>query len=298
MNIEKELEKFLKSAKKPLIIVLGPTASGKTSLSLDIAKKVNGEIISADSKQIYTGMDIATDIIQKKDQKGIPHHLLGIAEPEQKFSLANYLKLALEKISEIYKRKRIPMIVGGTGLYISAIVEGYQIEEIPADEKLRQKLEEEAKKKGVESVHNKLKKLDPKVAQKIHPNNLRYVIRAIEKSISKSKNTKKKPNFDVFMVGISWPRQELYKRVNKRVDLQVKRGLVEEVKKLVKKEYSEKNPSMSALGVKEIIPYIKGSQSLEKCLETLKKNTRHYAKRQITWFSRYNGIKWINSKDL
>jgi len=289
---------FIKSAKNPLIVVLGPTASGKTELSLKIAKKVNGEIISTDSRQIYKEMRIATDILPGKNRKGIPHHMIEIVSPDKMLTLAEYKDMALKKIEEIYKREHVPVLVGGTGLYVSAIVEGYAVPKIPPNEKLREKLKKEAEKYGAEYLHNKLKKLDPRAASKIHPNNLRYVIRAIEINLESKKHKidkKRGPKFDVLMVGISRPRPELYERVNQRVDLQLKRGLIPEVKKLLKK-YNPNLPSMSSLGVKEIIPYLKGKTTLDYATELLKKNTRNYAKRQMTWFRRYHDVKWVSVK--
>lgn len=286
----------VQGGKIPLIVVLGPTASGKTALSLSIAKKVNGEIISADSRQLYKGMEISTDVISKKDQKGIEHHLMGIVAPDKSLSLAEYKDLATQKITDIYKRKKVPILVGGTGLYISAITESYEVPRVPPNEKLREKLYKLAEKYGKEYVHKKLKKLDPIAAKKIHPNNLRYVIRAIEINLATSKNKKDKKiksPYEVLMIGINWPREKLYERINQRVDNQIKRGLVKEVKKLLAKKYKEDLPAMSSLGVKEIVPYIKGKMTLEEAVEILKKNTRNYAKRQMTWFRRYKKIVWL-----
>ncbi len=300
MNILETLEKFIKSKKRPLIVILGATASGKTNISLKIAKHINGEIISTDSRQIYREMDIATDVILKEDQKGIPHHMLNIADPDEVISLAEYRDMALEKIEDIFKRKKIPMLVGGTGLYISAIIEDYAISRVPPNKKLREELEKEAEKNGKEFVYKKLQKLDPEEAGKIHPNNLRYVIRAIEKKTGKEKPQNPDiikvsgKELDTFLLGVKLPREKVYEKINKRVDEQITRGLVEEVTKLVEKKYDENLPSMTALGVKEIIPYIKGEMDLEKCKEILKRNTRHYAKRQTSWLKRYNNVLWIN----
>ncbi|PIR55595.1 tRNA (adenosine(37)-N6)-dimethylallyltransferase MiaA [Candidatus Peregrinibacteria bacterium CG10_big_fil_rev_8_21_14_0_10_36_19] len=284
------IENFLKSAKKPLIVILGPTASGKTALSLKIAKKYNCEIISTDSRQIYKEMEIGTDAITLEEQNGIPHHMLGITTPDKTITMSEYVDLALEKIEEIYSRGHIPILVGGTGLYISAIIERYDMPKIPPNEKLREELE----KMSTEDLHEKLKKLNPEAAERIHPNNRRYVIRAIEIATADSpKKASEKPHFDVYMIGIKWPREELYQRVNYRVDRQIERGLLDEVKKLLKKGYAENLPSMSSLGVKEIIPYLKGESTLEECLNILKQSTRKYAKRQMTWFRRYDNVEWI-----
>lgn len=292
-EVSKRLRLFLKKAKKPLIVILGPTASGKTAISLDLAHKFKGEIISTDSRQLYTEMEIGTDAILPEQQEGIPHHLLGIAKPDKTITAAEYTELALTKIKEIYARKHIPILVGGTGLYISSILFSYQIPHVPPNEKLRDKLYKEAEKKGNEYVHKKLVKLDPEAAKKIHPNNLRYVVRALEINLTTGANKidlQKKSPFQPFLISLNWPREKLYERVNLRVDLQLKRGLLDEVKKLLKKGYKENSPAMSSLGVKEIIPYLKGKSTLEECVELLKKNTRNYAKRQMTWFRRYDNV--------
>jgi len=292
-----KLQKFLEKAKNPLIVVLGPTASGKTDLSLNIAKKFNGEIISTDSRQIYKEMRISTDVLLLKDRQKVLHHLIEIAKPDVEITMSEFRDLAEEKIKEIYKRKHIPILVGGTGLYISSIIDNYDMPHVPPDKKLRAKLEEEAKKKGKDFMYAKLNKLDPEAAKSIHPNNLRYVIRAIEKAKA-PKSTKGESQFDTYLIGIKWPRAELYQRVDLRVDLQLKRGLIDEVKKLLKKGYPENLPSMSSLGVKEIIPYIRGEQTLDECTNILKQNTRNYAKRQMTWFRKYDTVHWLNPKDL
>lgn len=304
MNLEKDLTSFIKKAKNPLVVILGPTASGKTALSLKIAHQINGEIISTDSRQLYKGMDISTDSLLPEQREGIKHHMLGISPPDETVSLAEYKVKAIETIQKLYKEGKVPMLVGGTGLYISAIIENYQVPRIPPNMKLRETLEKEAQEKGVIFLHNKLKKLDEKAAERIHANNLRYVIRAIE--VAKAEKEKsfcpptQKPdfNFETLMIGINWPREELYQRVNNRVDSQIKRGLVEEVKKLLESGYNEDLPSMSSLGVKEIIPYLRGKMDLEQCVEILKQNTRHYAKRQMTWFRRYDNVSWLTPKQL
>lgn len=292
-GIGKRLRSFLKIARNPLIVILGPTASGKTALSLELAHKFKGEIISTDSRQIYKEMEIGTDAILPDQQEGIVHHLLGIATPDKTITMADYVEMALRKIKLIYRKKHLPILVGGTGLYISAIIESYSVPRIPPDQKLRKKLGKEAKSKGSEFLYKRLVKLDPKAAKKIHPNNLRYIIRALEINLSGGQNKldkKRKSPFDVFLIGISWPREKLYERVNLRVDLQLKRGLIDEVKKLLKKGYKKNSPAMSSLGVKEIIPYIKGKMPLEECVEILKRHTRNYAKRQMTWFRRYANV--------
>jgi len=295
-----QIKNFTEENKKPLLVVLGPTASGKTALSLKIAKTIGGEIISTDSRQIYRQMRIGTDVIMEDQQEGVPHHLLEIRNPDETLSLAEYKDLAEEKIDEIYKRGNIPMLVGGTGLYISAITQNYELPRIPPNLELREELEGEAKEKGNQYVHDILKKLDLETAEKIHPNNLRYVIRAIEiaREVGKKRDSKKESTYQPFYIGINWPREELYKRVNLRVEIQLNRGLVEEVKQLIGNNYDENLASMSSLGVKEIMPFLRGESSLEECVETLKQNTRHYAKRQISWFKRYKDVKWLSPLEL
>ena len=301
MKILEDLKAFLSSAQKPLIAIIGPTASGKTNISINIAKALNGEIISTDSRQIYRHMPISTDVITEEEMQGVPHHMLEIREPDEILSLAEFKDLALEKIKEIQSRNAIPILVGGTGLYISAITANYDIPRVPADDKLRKELEYQAKEKGNEFVHNKLKELDPETAANIHPNNLRYVIRAIEINLNTGEtkqDLQKESDFDVFLVGTSRPREEIYERVNQRVDEQVERGLIDEVKNLIDKGYDNSLPSMTSLGVKEIIPYIKGEMELEEALEILKRNTRRYAKRQMTWLRRYDNVHVVKPDDL
>lgn len=295
-----QIEKFLEKAKRPLILVLGATASGKTSLAIKIAKKFNGEVISTDSRQLYKDMEIGTASVTKEEQQGIPHHMLSITTPDNTISLAEYVDIALKKIEDIYKRGAVPILAGGTGLYMSAIIDGYDIPRVPPNKELRQELEKIAQEKGADYLHSQLKELNPEAAANIHPNNIRYVVRAIEVEKSPKKTTPKtkKLKFDTYLVGIKRPREELYNRINKRVDIQVEKGLIQEVKNLLDKGYDEKLPALSSLGVKEIIPYIKGESTLEECLNTLKQNTRHYAKRQMTWFRRYDNVEWLTPEQL
>jgi len=307
MDIIKQLKSFLKTAKNPLVVILGPTASGKTALSLKIAHEISGEIISTDSRQIYKGLEIGSAVLPLKERQGIPHHMIGIVNPDRAYSLAEYKDDATTIIEALRARKHIPVLVGGTGLYISALTENYDVPRIPPDKALRERLYKEAAKKGAETLHARLAKLDPAAAKRIHPNNLRYVVRALEINLKtgKPKNDKKagakssaKAKQDVFMIGILRPREELYERINRRVDEQIEQGLTEEVRALLKHKYDETLPAMTSLGVKEIIPFIRKKQTLNECKETLKQNTRNYAKRQGTWFRRYENIHWIKAEDL
>ena len=300
-----QLDTFIQTCKetgdKPLIVILGQTASGKTELSIDIAKRVDGEVISTDSRQVYKYMDIGTAKITEEEKKGIKHHLIDIVEPDQPFNLSDFIQKARFAIKEIQEKNKVPMLVGGTGLYISAIVENYKISKAQPDLILRKQLEEEYKKHGAEYLHQKLKKLDPKSAANIHPNNVRYVIRAIEINLA-TKNQKKDqkgaPKFAVFNIGIDWPRELLYKRINKRADIQIKKGLLEEVQSILDKGYDTNLPSMASIGYQEIIPYLKGKTTLEEAKEILKRNTRRYAKRQMTWFKRYKHVNWLDYSEL
>ncbi len=303
MNIFQELKDFLLDPKnkKPIIVILGPTASGKTALSLRIAKMFDGEIISTDSRQVYKYMDIGTDKIMPAQREGVPHHLLDFVEPDEDFTLADFKRIALKTIAEIYSRGHMPMLVGGTGLYINAIIQNYEIPSVPPNLKLRQEYTEYAKKHGVEALHKLLQEKDPQAAARIHPNNIRYVIRALEINIAggiQKIDTKGLSSFSPFIIGIEWPREELYARINLRVDNQVKRGLLQEFKMLIDKGFKPDLPSMSSLGYKELLPFLRGQSELEPALEEIKKNTRNYAKRQITWFKQYKDIHWLNGHDL
>ena len=300
MDLLKKLKEHVETAKNPLIVVLGPTASGKTALSIKLAQLYGGEIISTDSRQIYQEMPISTDAISPEERKGIPHHLLEVVKPNRVLTLSEYKDLAFQKIDDIFAGNNIPVLAGGTGLYLSAIIENYHLPHIPPNPKLREKLENELKEKGSEHLYKKLLKIDPGAAKKIHLHNVRYLIRALEINDFGQNKTdlKKKSQFSSFLLGIEWPRAELYQRVNLRVDNQLERGLVNEVKSLLDKGYQKELPSMSSLGIKEIIPYIKGQMSLEECIEILKRNTRRYAKRQMTWFRRYDNVSWLSPKEL
>ena len=225
------------------------------------------------------------------------HHMIEVLEPDDKFTVAEYKQKAIHIINTILRKKKVPILVGGTGLYISAIVENYEIPQIPPNFELRNALQMEAKKHGWERLYQKLREVDPMAAEQIDPKNIRYVIRALEINAAgqKKSNDKKQPLFDHFFVGIERSREDLYKRIEKRVDEQVRGGLVDEVSKLILKGYGENLPAISALGVKELIPYLHGEISLEEAMDKIKQNTRNYAKRQMTWFRRYKDIHWIQN---
>src|SRR3989339_771144 len=310
MDIFELVSNFLKNIPKdkiPLIILLGPTASGKTGLSVELAKKFNGEIISADSRQIYKEMDIGTAKIKKEERQDVPHHLIDAVLPNENFTTFDFKKLAEEKIFDIYKRNKIPFIIGGTGLYIRAIIENFTLGATPPNWQLRKQLEEEASQYGKEYVWKKLKALNETEAMKIPPNNLRYVIRGIEKVVSsqwsvvsKNKNScfqKNDNKYHILKFAIDWPREVLYDRIDKRVDKQIEDGLIEETKYLLSK-YDRNLPSMSSLGYLQIAKFLNNEMTLDEAKDLLKKETRHYAKRQMTWFSKEKEVVWINGLNI
>lgn len=289
--------------KIPLIVVVGATASGKTSLAVNIAKKFNGEVISADSMQIYKHMEIATAKPTIEEMQGVKHHLVDFLELTEKFSVADYVKLANEKVSEIIARKKIPIIAGGTGLYISSLIDNIQFNEIKTDLKLRQELYDFAKTNGANSLWKKLFEIDEETALKIHENNIPRVARAIEiykltgvkmsQHVKKSKTTPSQ--YDAIKIGINYNnRQNLYNRINKRVDIMLENGLIAEAKEILfNKNLITDNTAFQAIGYKELMPYFSNEIPLEMAIENIKKESRHYAKRQLTWFRRDEKIKWF-----
>ncbi|MFW5992327.1 MAG: tRNA (adenosine(37)-N6)-dimethylallyltransferase MiaA [Halanaerobiaceae bacterium] len=289
-----------------LPVILGPTAVGKTGISLTVAKNLEAEIISADSMQIYRGMDIGTAKVDKVNRKNIPHHLIDIIDPDQEFSVADYQQKVDKIIPDIYAQNKIPIMVGGTGLYIQAVIEGFILPEMEKDEELRQNLRKEAKEYGNEYVHNKLKEIDPTLAEKLHPNDLRRVIRGIEiyfqtgktKTYFVKKQAESDNRYRALKIGLKRNREELYRRINDRVDAMIEAGLIEEVKEIRENFNNISKTAGQALGYKEIFAYLEGDYSLQEAIRLIKRNTRHFAKRQITWFKRDENILWFNLTDL
>ncbi len=283
-----------------IIVILGPTASGKSEMAVKIAKKFRGEIISADSRQIYKGIDVGTAKIAKKEMKGIPHHLLDVVSPDKILTLAQYQKQTLAAIKKILKKGKLPIICGGTGLYIQAMVDNLRIPEVPPNPKIRAKIEKEIARNGLAAIYKKLLKLDPECEKFIDPKNPRRIIRALEVCLITKKpfselRQKNKPLFKVLQIGLKIPMEKLRERINKRADGQIKAGLLKEVRRLAKK-YPWTLPSMSGLGYKEFKNYLDDKEDLKTAIETLKKNTRQYAKRQMTWFRKDKRIKWIKTE--
>lgn len=292
--------------KNPLLVIAGPTACGKTGLSVALAAKMNGEIISADSMQIYKHMDIGTAKISNDEMQGIKHYLIDLLYPDEEFNVMIFQQKAKEALSEIYQRNKIPFIVGGTGFYINALVNDNNFMETCEDFKLRESLYKLAEKEGAEYLHNMLSKIDSDSAKIIHANNIKRVARAIEffqltgKPISahnKEEKLKKSPYETTFLI-LTMERKKLYQRIEERIDLMIERGLVKEVEQLLNKGYSSKLVSMQGLGYKEIVSYLNDECSLSFSIELLKKRTRHFAKRQITWFKGQSNGFWLDVTDL
>lgn len=286
--------------KIPLIAVVGPTASGKTALAISLAQAFDGEVVSADSMQIYTGMNIATAKPTEQEMQGIPHHLLGILDPQDSaFSVAQYASLAHGKIEDIYRRGHIPVLAGGTGLYIDAVTQNISFSSICANPDVRQRLANQAQAEGNEAMLSRLNAIDPALAKKLHPNNLGRILRALEvyelTGVAMSEHQRQSrmapPKYRLCMLGIDYQdRAQLYERINRRVDLMLENGLVEEARTMTK-QYG--GTARQAIGYKELEPYFQGTLSLEICTEHLKRATRRYAKRQITWFRKDERIEWL-----
>ncbi|MDM8533221.1 tRNA (adenosine(37)-N6)-dimethylallyltransferase MiaA [Clostridiaceae bacterium HSG29] len=286
---------------KNVLIIAGPTAVGKTDLSLKLAKDLNGEIISADSVQIYKGMDIGSATPSEDELSTVKHHFINEINPEDEYSVAVYAKKAKEVIKDIQSRGKFPIVVGGTGLYVNSLIYEMDFSETVKDEKLRAKLMKEASIEGVDYIHNKLRELDPEAADKIHKNNLKRVIRALEINIltgDKMGNFKSDPvkttDYAPLLVCLKRNRKLLYVRINRRVDIMLENGLIEEVKKLKERGLDESFTSMKAIGYKEVLGYLNDKYDLEMLKSIIKKNTRHFAKRQLTWFRRYDDAMWID----
>lgn len=290
--------------KDKLIVLIGPTAVGKTKLSIELAKRWNGEIISGDSMQIYKGMDIGTAKIKNGEMEGIPHHLIDIKNPEEPFSVAEFQDLVRSKITEITQRNKIPMIVGGTGLYIQSVIYDYQFSDVPSDDSFREILEKRVKTEGNEKLYQELKEVDPESALKIHPNNIRRVIRALEvyhctgKTVSAyQENQQPELMYQTAMIGLTMDRDKLYDRINKRVNLMIQEGLLEEVEKLYQQGLRDCQ-SIQAIGYKEIYEYFNNLVSLDEAIEQLKQNSRRYAKRQLTWFRNKMNVEWFDMSEV
>lgn len=292
--------------KKPLIILTGPTAVGKTKASIGLAKAVDGEIISADSMQVYRHMDIGSAKIKPEEMEGIPHHLIDVLEPDDEFHVVKFQQLAKKAMREIWKRGHIPIVTGGTGFYIQALLYDIDFDENEKEDACRKELEAYAREHGAEALHEKLAFVDPSSAEMIHPNNIKRVIRALEfyeqtgKRISEHNETQRQresPYAFAYFV-LTDDRAHLYERINRRVDQMIEEGLVNEVQALKDKGYTKQLVSMQGLGYKEILDYLDGNCTLEEAIYTIKRDTRHFAKRQLTWFKRERDVIWINKQSF
>ncbi len=288
--------------KQKLLVVCGPTASGKSDVGILLAKEYNGEVVSADSMQVYVGLDIATAKPTVEEMQGIPHHMISVVQRNEKYSVASYLESARKVIADIHSRGKLPIVVGGTGLYISSLVDNITFDEEDNDSGVvRSKLTDLAKEIGNEKMLEKLRKIDPKTADNLHANNLNRIIRALEvyeitgKTLSQQKTlSRRNPSpYDCLMLGIDFEdREYLYDRINHRVDIMIEQGLLDEAKNA----YDNKDlgvTSAQAIGVKELLPYFNGTSDLKSCVDKIKQETRRYAKRQLTWFRRDERINWV-----
>ena len=292
-------------SKPKVIVICGPTASGKTSLSIELAKKINGEIVSADSMQIYKDMDVGTAKTTPEEMQGIKHYLQDFVEPDKRYSVADYKVDAEKAIEEILSKGKTPIVVGGTGLYVDSLIYGIEYQEIKFDEKYRKELEDIALKNGLETLYKKAQEIDPEAMKKISCNDKKRIMRVLEiyKATGKTKteqeieSRKKEVKYDYKVFAIDWEREKLYKRINKRVDIMIENGLIEEVENLLKK-YKEFPTAMQGLGYKEVVEYLNEYLTKEEMIDKIKQETRRYAKRQITWFRKNKQTIWIGPQDL
>lgn len=291
--------------RKKVLVLVGPTASGKTGVSLTLAKALNSEIISADSMQIYKFMKVGTAKITQDEMDGIPHHLVDHVLPDEAFNVAEFKDQALKHIEDIFNCGKLPIVVGGTGLYINGLTLPWTFETKNTDEKIRWRLTAEAEALGKESLYERLKEVDPITAKNVHPNNIKRMIRALEiyevtgkpKSYFDQLGHLEKLPYDYEIFGLDWPREKLYERINKRVDQMMSEGLLKEIEMLLDRGYTWDLIAMKAIGYKEFKPYIDGEISKEEAVSILKRDTRHFAKRQMTWFRKDKRIHWISMEE-
>ncbi|MBQ2891091.1 MAG: tRNA (adenosine(37)-N6)-dimethylallyltransferase MiaA [Clostridia bacterium] len=286
--------------KSKILAIAGPTASGKTALSIELAKRYNGEIVSCDSMQIYKGMNIGTAKPTEEEKQGIPHYMIDIISPNDNFSVAEYVNLAREYIDDILRRGKLPILTGGTGLYLDSVINNTKFSDAKEDADYRESLYDLAGKEGNGAVHKLLEEIDPLSAEKIHENNLRRVIRALEiyKTTGKTMTqvnieSERESLYDALIIGIDMDRELLYERINKRVDIMLDHGLLDEIKALMNKGFDKSSTAFQAIGYKEFISYFEGEISFPEAVDKVKQESRRYAKRQMTWFRRNENINWI-----
>ncbi len=286
----------------PLLVIAGPTASGKTALAIEIAKKIDGEVVSADSMQVYKNMNIGTAKPDEAEMAGVPHHLLDVISPDTDFSLEQFTRLAHAAIRDIHARGKVPILAGGTGLYIDTVVENRPLSENSFDPAVRERLEKEWETKGGESVYALLSRLDPEAAASLHPNEKRRILRALEiyytTGETKSAHLQKKSEkiYDYFVFALELPREILYNRINRRVDAMLEAGLLPEVEKIHASLRGKKRTALQGVGYKELIWYLEGRATKQEAVALLKRNTRRLAKRQMTWFRANPAIQWLDGQ--
>lgn len=285
---------------KPLVVILGPTAVGKTAVGIELCRKIDGEIVSGDSMLVYKGMNIGTAKPTLAERQGIPHYMIDILEPNEAYSVAEFQAQATHHIRDIQAREKIPVLLGGTGLYVRAIIEGYRFSPAGSNETLRAQLHEEAEFLGNEFVWRKLYARDPVTADRLHPNDLRRIIRAIEvhhetgRPLSQQYEATGTTPYKLTVIGLNMPRELLYQRINDRVDLMINAGLEQEVRQLLAKGYTADLTAMKSLGYKQMAAYISGEYDLAEAIYLIKRDTRHFAKRQLTLFKKISGIRWFD----
>ena len=290
--------------KPKVIVICGPTASGKTSLSIELAKKINGEVISSDSMQIYKDMDIGTAKPTKEEMEDIKHYLIDFVPPNERYSVASFKKDAEKAIEEILAKGKVPIVVGGTGLYVNSLIYGIEFNSIEIDEKYRKELDERVEKEGLDTLYEEAKKIDPEAINNISKNDKKRIIRILEiyKQTGKTKTEQEKESrkngvkYDYKVFAINWEREKLYQRINKRVDIMIEQGLIQEVENLIQK-YKEFPTAMQGLGYKEVVQFINGELTKEEMIEKIKQETRRYSKRQITWFKKNKNTIWLDGLD-
>jgi tRNA dimethylallyltransferase len=289
--------------KNPLVAVVGPTATGKSDLAIYLAREFDGEVINADSRQVYRYMDIGTAKLSREELALVPHHLIDIINPDDDFSLAQYREMAIGIITDIHERGKLPILAGGSGQYVRALLEGWEVPKVGPDPELRQRLEEKAAEGRADELYHELEEVDPEAARTIDPRNLRRVIRALEVSYRTGKpfsqlRTKQTPAYDALIIGLTTDRKELYRRIDLRVDSMIENGLVDEVKKLKKMGYGADIPSMSGIGYKQVMMYLDDEISLESAVHQIKTETHRLVRRQYNWFSLSDErIKWLDIQD-
>ncbi|MDI3508516.1 MAG: tRNA dimethylallyltransferase [Clostridiales bacterium] len=291
---------------KPLIVIVGPTAVGKTDVAIEVAQRINGSIISADATQVYKYMDIGSAKPTPEERKGIPHYMIDVVTPDEAFSVALFQRMAEQCIDEIIAQGRMPMLVGGTGLYINSMVYNLDFSEGTPDAELRENLRHKAQEYGVDALYNELADVDPDAAARINRNDLKRIIRALEvyyktgRPISYYQQRSKSvpPRYNAIMIGLTMDRQRLYSRIEQRVDAMMEKGLLEEVKWLKANGYADNPVAMQAVGYKELLAYLKGLCTLDEAVMLIKRNTRRLAKRQWTWFNRDKNVRWFNTDEF